>query len=65
MGHTDKAEVLYRDALETLDMALAAEGEVRAMLMSVAMCIRDHARSMPGGDRPDLGQSPRTGAAGG
>ncbi len=41
----DRAGQLYQDALETLELALAAQDpEQRLMLISVAQCIRDHAR---------------------
>jgi hypothetical protein len=41
----DRAARLYADALETLELALAAPSPVeRAMLLTVAICIRDHAR---------------------
>jgi hypothetical protein len=40
-----KAGTLYGDALELLDLAMQAPSiEQRVMLLSVAVCIRDHAR---------------------
>ncbi len=42
----NKAKTLYGDALTLLDVALAEKDPVqRIMLLSVAICIRDHARA--------------------
>ena len=43
----DKAKVLYGDALHLLDVAAkTTDPAQRAMLLKVAVCIRDHARDV-------------------